>query len=146
MLQSAKSLTFSLFMGLISHFFCSLFPLPGMHMCMHTHSHVLFLSGSFCWWPSVHVWRTKHSKNDTVTSYTITFISLFRKKKIPWQALARGLSCVWTLYQWSLMKGIHITESNRAFGESWDWCQRGNVVECVCSRLLWKKKDSLKSF
>lgn len=136
MLQPAKSLTFFLF-----SFFLPAHGHEHTQTDTHRDSQVLLLSSSFCWWPSVHIWRTKHSKNDTVTNYTITFISLFRTEKkysltstCPWIVMY-----LWTIYQRSLMKGIHVTESSRAFGEPWDWCQRGNVVECVCSRLRWKK-------
>lgn len=41
-----------------------------------------------------------------------------------------------------LLKGIRITEHNSAFQGSWDWSQRGNVLERVfynSSRLLWRK-------
>lgn len=129
-------------MGLISLFSFPSSQLMGMRM--HTQTHTLispvsieqFLLMTIC-----ACLENQAQQNYTVTSYTITLISLFRtKKKIsltstcPWIVMY-----LWTLYQWSLMKGIHIAESNRVFGMSWDWCQRGNLVECVCSRLLWKK-------
>lgn len=127
-------------MGLISLFSFLYSQLTGMLLRAHTLTSPVsirqFLLMTIC-----ACLKDQAQQNDTVTSYTITFISLFRKKKkkpltstCPWIVMY-----LWTLYQWSLMKGIYITESDGAFGESWDWCQRGNVVECVCSRLLWKK-------
>jgi len=71
------------FQGPNFSFFLSFSP-AHQHTRAHTHTHthrVLFLSSNFSRCPSMQVWRTKHSTNDTVTSYTITFISLLRTKK-----------------------------------------------------------------
>lgn len=114
-------------------FFLSFFPAHG-HAHAHTDTHTLispvsieqFLLMTIC-----ACLENQAQQNYTVTSYTITLISLFRtKKKIsltstcPWIVMY-----LWTLYQWSLMKGIHIAESKSI------WNVLGLMPKGKCGRM-----------
>lgn len=54
---------------------------PPNHPLTHTHTHTESCFYQAISLQTMQVWRTKHSTNDTVTGYTVTFISLLRTKK-----------------------------------------------------------------
>lgn len=134
MLQSAKSLTFSLSKGLISLFF-SPSPQP-TGTCTHTQSPVSIKQ--FHCRPC----RSEEPSTAQMTQSQATQLPLFlclEQKNSLTSTLPWIVVYLWMLQRWSLLKGIHITESNRAFEGSWDLSQRGNVVECVLQQIAMKK-------
>lgn len=148
MLQSAKSLTFSLSMGLISLFSFLYSQLTGMLLRAHTLTSPVsirqFLLMTIC-----ACLKDQAQQNDTVTSYTITFISLFRKKKkkypltstCPWIVMY-----LWTLYQMKPNERNFYYRKRRSIWRVLGLVPKGKCGRMCLQQIAMKKNDSLKSF
>lgn len=114
------------------------------HRHIHTESHSYQTVSD-----NAHPCRSEEPTTAQMTQSQATqfplFLYLEQKKSLtitlPWIVTYLGM-----LYRWSILKRIHITESNRAFEGSWDWSQRENVVECVLQQIAMEKSLLLKPF